>query len=155
VKTFGAGSITTIQDRDQNAIGRAVVQGNVDLSTEVPLSTGLLNLFTSRIMWLIIPLIALEVYLIYKIRSDLNLTVLSEGYRSVRDFLGQVPVKLKLERISPHTQDQDITASQPNSFEFGFFIRLGVKNVIRNFQAKIELHSQKESITKSKDSNQE
>jgi hypothetical protein len=147
IETFGSESITTILDRGQNAIGRVVIQGDVDITTAVPLSTGLLNLFTSRIMWLILPLLALEIFLIYRIRSEINLSALGSGYRSVRDILKQAPVKLKLGRARPQAPVKETSPSKTRSIEFGLFLRLGFKNVVRNFQAKIVLGHQKDPIT--------
>jgi 4-amino-4-deoxy-L-arabinose transferase-like glycosyltransferase len=146
-ETFGSGSITTILDRDRRAIGRVVVQGNVDLATEVSLFTGLKNLFTSRIMWLILPLVALELFLIYRMRSELNLQPLKEGYRSVRDFVGQVPLKIDLGKTPTQSQPKELSTSTPRSIEFGLFLKLGLRNVARDFQAKIVLKSDKERIT--------
>ncbi len=65
---FDSAEFITIRDRDEKPIGRAVVNGTVELSTSVTFWVGIGDLLTSRVMWLVYPLIALGIYLVFKMK---------------------------------------------------------------------------------------
>ena len=143
-------NVEIFRNRDGNPIGRAIVGGTVNLSTSVPFLTGLGNLLLSKVMWIIWPLVGLELYLVYKMYPELRLRNLRAGTIKGKEKLKDIHFLPKLHTSSipdaePYQKIQTGSVPQEptNTFELGFFIRLGFAKVNRYFQAKIVLSHQK------------
>lgn len=143
-------NLETFRNRDGNPIGRAIVGGTVNLSTSVPFLTGLGNLLLSKVMWLIWPLVGLELYLVYKMYPELRLRYLRAGTIKGKERLKETPFFSKLRKSSiPDAESyqkiktEGVPLEPTNAFELGFFIRFGFAKVNRYFQAKIVLNHQK------------
>jgi hypothetical protein len=137
---FKPNDFVTFRDRDRNPVGRAIVQGDVDLSTEVPFLAGAGNLLSSRVMGLVIPLLLLELYLLFKMKPGLSLQQVQAG---VQNGLRKVQGKIrgpKLADTSPSKTAPRTSPRSSNTFEVGFFIRLGKQNV----QTKLVIDHQKD-----------
>ena len=135
---FEDAEFVTLLNRYDNPIGRAVVQGSMDLDTSVSLWEGVGNLLVSRVMWLVLPLFALYLYIQYRTNS---LSSLPEIWTRTKDYLGVsiLPALRKDLREKPEKVDH----GQGRSFEFGVFLRLGPQGNKREYQAKIVLGSGK------------
>ncbi len=146
------GSFITFRDQDERAIGRAVVNGKVTLFTAVSLWTGIGRLLTSRVMWLVLPLILLELYLLYKINPQWwkfqeQRAWLAESISGLRIQPSRLAVKAAAEKPAR------AAPGEPGRFiEFGIFLRLSLRKIDRYFQAKIVLGSGRDSHLEEDDS---
>jgi 4-amino-4-deoxy-L-arabinose transferase-like glycosyltransferase len=155
LKEFDQANLETIRNRDGNPIGRAIVQGSVILDTTVPLFAGLGSLFTSRVLWVILPLVLLELFLLYKMYPEMRFRNFQAGVISWKEKLTDMPFIPSLGKSSLQdsgaqqiSEPEGEPAEPGNAFEIGFFIRLGLAKVTRNYQAKIVLSHQKNKSPK-------
>lgn len=113
----------SLRDRDDHPIGRIIVKGDVDLTTSVPLWSGVGRLLTSRILWIVLPLIGLGIYHYYQIEPGRNV---QEWRAGVSAYLNKVR---KLPSLSPSKSTSSGKAAEGalqepgRSIELGFFMR--------------------------------
>ena len=148
------GSFITFRDQDERPIGRAVVNGQVTLFTAVGLWAGIGKLLTSRVMWLVLPLIILEFYLMYKIDPEWW------KFQERRSELAESLTWLKSLPFLPAARDSAAPVQaqagppEPGRFiELGVFFRLGLRKGDRTYQAKITLGSKREANQDGDESN--
>jgi len=140
---FDSAKFITLRDRDNKPIGRAVVNGSVKLSTEVTFWVGVGNLLTSRVMWLVWPLIALGIYLAIKMNPALGTQDLRSEFVSGLKNFKAAPFLSIFQTSSSKTPSATSPSEPERSFELGFFFRLGLRQTNREYQAKIVLNSSK------------
>jgi len=150
LRELGQAKFKTFTDRDGNPVGRAIVKGSVNLSTSVTFLTGLGNLLISKVMWLIWPLVGLALYLVYKTYPGLRFRTLRAGTIKGTEKLKDRTFFPKLQKSSTRDAEsyqilsaEAVPPEPANSFELGFFIRLGLRKANRYFQAKIVFNHQK------------
>jgi len=140
---FDSAKFITIRDRDNKPVGRAVVNGSVKLSTEVTFWVGLGNLLTSRVMWLVWPLIAFVIYLAIKKEPIWGTQKLRPEFVSKFKNFKAGPILSIFNTSSSKTPSANSLSEPERSFELGFFFRLGLRQTDREYQAKIVLNSSK------------
>lgn len=122
----------TFRDQDERPIGRAVVMGDVQLSTAASFWVGLGRTLTSRVMWLAVPLLSLGIFLLFKANPGWSLGSL--GPALLGSWKGT-----RLAAAIP-AQPEDFDAGElDRTIQVGFFIRLSK----RLYQAKIVLGAQR------------
>lgn len=143
--------LETFTNRYGNPIGKAIVRGTVHFSSSVPFLTGLQTLLKSKVMWLIWPLVGLELYLIYRMLPELRLWNLQAGSIKGKERSKDFPFvpgqrKSSIENSVIYEKSQtEIFPDQSNTIEFGIFFRLGIEKINRLFQVKIVINHQKEA----------
>lgn len=140
--------LRTFTNRSGTPIGRALVRGTVHFSSSVPLTSGLGNLFTSRVMWIIWPLVGLELYLLYRMFPQLRLQNIR--FKPTKRKKRPVDVSIRSEsQTSPTTissTDSEMKPEQTGVFEFGILLRLGFKKAKRSIEAKFVINTQKDPV---------
>jgi 4-amino-4-deoxy-L-arabinose transferase-like glycosyltransferase len=139
-----SGEFITLRDRDERPIGRIIVNGNVNLSTKETFWGGIGNLLTSRILWIILPLIAVGLYQLYQIYPDLELGKLKSGFSASMDKIGQIPILPLIRRTSSEKQEGEATEKSGRSFEIGFFLHWGFRKTQHDCELKISLGHRKD-----------
>lgn len=139
------GSFVTFRDQDERPIGRAVVNGEVALFTAVSLWAGIGRLLSSRVMWLVLPLIFLEFYTLFKIdpewwRFQKQRSKVAESLAGLK----RLPFLPAVRASAAPEQAQAALDESGRFFELGFYFRLGLRKTDRTYQAKIVLGSRRE-----------
>ncbi len=143
--------LETFTNRDGNPIGKAIVRGTVHFSSSVPFLTGLQTLLKSKVMWLIWPLVGLELYLLYRMLPEMRRWNLLAGSTKGKERSKDYPFvprqgKSSIENSVIYEKSQtEIFPDQFNTIEFGIFFRLGIEKINRLFQVKIVINHQKEA----------
>ena len=139
----------TLRDRDGKPIGRAIVSGNVELSTSVTFWSGTEKLLTSRVMWLVLPLFAFGIIL-FKMNSTWSFQDMRSGLTDRLERVRAFPFLPVFQRSTSDKISGAVSSEPGNTIELGFFLRLRLPKEDRNFQAKIVLNSHQDQ-TASKD----
>jgi hypothetical protein len=135
----------TLRDRDENPIGRAIVNGEVILSTAVSFWRGAGNLLTSRTLWIILPLIALGYYQLYQIYPDLTPQKMGSWISAGLNKSKKSPF-LPSSLSTPSGKPPETTLDEPGrSFELGLFLRWRTRKNKHNYEIKIALGHCKEN----------
>ncbi|RLD08764.1 MAG: hypothetical protein DRI65_01335 [Chloroflexota bacterium] len=134
----------TLRDRDERPIGRAIVNGEVILSTTVSFWRGVGNLLTSRILWIVLPLFALGFYQLYQISPDLNLQKLKPGITAGLIKMRNYPFLVSSKSMPSGIPTGETTEELSRSFEFGFFLRLRSRKTKHNYELKVALNHQED-----------
>ena len=130
----------TLRDRDGKPIGRAIVSGEVKISTTVSFWRGVGNLLTSRILWIVLPLFALGLYQLYQIYPDLNLQKLRSWISGALNKSKKLPYLPSSKSTPSEISVGESTEGPGRSFELGFFIRWGFRKPKHNYEVKIALN---------------
>jgi hypothetical protein len=140
----------TFRNRGGTPIGRALIRGTVHFSTSVPLASGLGNLFTSRVMWVIWPLVGLELYLLYRMFPQLRLRyMLAKPIRRKERPVGISIVsesQTSSESAAP-LRETETPPQQTGLFEFGISMRFGFRKARRSIEAKVVINTQKDPLS--------
>jgi len=116
---FDSAKFITIRDRDNKPVGRAVVNGSVKLSTVVTFWVGLGNLLTSRVMWLVWPLIAFGIYLAIKMEPIWGTQNLQPEFVSKFKNFKAGPILSIFNTSSSKTPSANSLSEPERSFELG------------------------------------
>jgi len=134
-------------NRDQELIGKAVIQGDIVIPQSASFLEGLLDLLTSPVMWLLGPLLILIWIYWYKHKQDL-MVALSLGHivelskdPNLQDVVQADPSDEMLEIENKPTVKLKKGAG---FFEFGFYIRFSSGETIHRFDPKISIRFSQE-----------
>lgn len=134
----------TLRDRDEKPIGRAIVNGEMKLSTTVSFWRGVGNLLTSRIIWIVLPLIALGLYQLYQIYPNLNLQKLRSEISGVKNKSKKFAFLPSSTSTPTEIRVGESTEGPGRSFELGFFIHWDSRKTKHNYEVKFALNHQKD-----------
>jgi len=125
-------------NREQKPIAEAVIRGQINIPAPKSFLKGLLDVFKSPLIWILIPLLLLLGG--YWVTHQQNLTMQPLSSRVENEQSPQVDAE-----INP--QSATITKNPSRFFEIGFFIRFTSRNSVRRFEPKISVQFEKDENT--------
>lgn len=155
-KQFPGVEWIVFRNRAGKPIGRAAIKGSVHFESNVALGTGLSALFTSRVMWIVGPLMALGLYCLLPYFPPLKPGQGKQRFsgkveRSSGEMSsGQIKDTSLIQKNVP---EKNVTY-QTSLLELGIFFRFKTEKTQRYLEAKFSINKKKEPYS-SPDVNQE
>lgn len=134
-------------NRDQELIGKAVIQGDVVTQHPASLLDGLLDILTSPVMWLVGPLLILLWIYWYQHKQDLAIVLNFGQFDEGEDhptLQGKIQAGLSDELQEIEKKPAIKMKKGDGFFEFGFYIRFSSGDTIHRFEPKISIHFSQE-----------
>jgi 4-amino-4-deoxy-L-arabinose transferase-like glycosyltransferase len=128
----------TFYDRDQKPVAEAVIQGKINIPASASFFKGLLNVFRSPVIWILIPLLLLLGAYWITHQQDLTIRPLFSKVENEQSS------QFDTETNAPSAM---ITKNPSRFFEIGFFIRFVSRDSIRRFEPKLSVRFDKEEFT--------
>jgi hypothetical protein len=119
----------TFYNRDHKPIAEAVIQGDVNIPVSASFLDRMLDVFTSPVIWLLIPLVLFMGY--YGTRHRQDLLIFTFSNESEGD---QVHMPLNESKIG--FTDQLPDTEQQSTLEMGFFIRVSTRNSVHRLEPR-------------------
>jgi 4-amino-4-deoxy-L-arabinose transferase-like glycosyltransferase len=150
LQTIPDTQVITYLNRDEQVIGRAVIQGNVTIPSSASFLSGLLGVFNSPVIWLLCPLLLFIFYYWYKYRQDISILLPFTQQAEARHD----PIDLS-NLITDQSEELPETKKKPfikvekgvGYFEISIHIRLELGNHIHSIQPKLSIHTDKEKVS--------
>lgn len=146
--------LRTFTNRNGTPIGRALVRGTVNFTSAPTLQSGLGDLFTSRVMWIIWPLVGFELYLLYRMFPRLHLQNLRRKPTGKKEGAPDISAVIETQKPSPQvavSKSKQEISPERSTFELGILLRFRMKKIHRNIEAKFVVNTQKNTGSPAED----